>query len=109
MLAGTILLIPAALIVDRPWTLAPSQQSVLALLALSIFSTALAFAIYFRLIRTLGAVGTTAVSYLRVPVGVAIGFVFLGERLPSTAWGGLVLVVLGVLAMTFPERKTAAG
>jgi drug/metabolite transporter (DMT)-like permease len=109
MLTGTALLIPAALIVDRPWTLAPSQASVLALLALAVVSTALAFAIYFRLIRTLGSVGTTAVSYLRVPVGVAIGFVFLGERLQPTAWIGLALVVLGVLSMTLPERKSAAG
>ncbi len=108
MLTGAALLIPAALIVDRPWTLAPSLQSVLALLALSVVSTALAFAIYFRLIRTLGSVGTTAVSYLRVPVGVGIGLVFLGEHLQPTAWGGLVLVVLGVLAMTFPERKAVA-
>ncbi|QEL22597.1 EamA family transporter [Bosea sp. F3-2] len=104
MLTGTALLIPAALIVDRPWMLAPSQDSILALLALSVFSTALAFAIYFRLIRTLGSVGTTAVSYLRVPIGVAIGIVFLGERLSSTAWTGLGLVVLGVVAMTLPER-----
>jgi drug/metabolite transporter (DMT)-like permease len=108
MLAGTALLIPAALIVDRPWTLAPSQESVMALIALSVFSTALAFAIYFRLIRTLGSVGTTAVSYVRVPIGVVIGLVFLGETLSSTAWVGLGFVVVGVMAMTLPERRPAA-
>lgn len=107
MLAGTALLIPAALVIDRPWTVDPSTASLLALLALSIFSTALAFAIYFRLIRTLGSVGTTAVSYLRVPIGVAIGLVFLGESLSSTAWAGLGFVVLGVMAMTLPERRSA--
>jgi len=107
MLAGTALLIPAALIADRPWELSPSAESLLALLALSTVSTALAFAIYFRLIRTLGSVGTTAVSYLRVPIGVAIGLIFLGERLSGTAWAGLALVVLGVMAMTLPERRSA--
>lgn len=107
MLAGTALLIPAALVVDRPWRLAPSTESLLALLALSVISTALAFAIYFRLIRTLGSVGTTAVAYLRVPIGVAIGLVFLGETLSPTAWAGLALVVLGVMAMTLPERRSA--
>jgi drug/metabolite transporter (DMT)-like permease len=107
MLAGAALLLPAALLVDRPWTLAPSRESLLALLALAVFSTALAFAIYFRLIRTLGAVGTTAVSYLRVPIGVAIGIVFLGEALSPTVWAGLALVVAGVMAMTLPERKPA--
>ena len=60
-----------SLAVDRPWTLRPSPASVLALLALSLLSTALAFTIYFRLVRTLGSVGTTAQAYLRVPVGVA--------------------------------------
>lgn len=107
MLAGAAMLLPAALVVDQPWTLTPSRESVLALLALAVFSTALAFAIYFRLIGTLGAVGTTAVSYLRVPIGVAIGIVFLGERLSPTIWAGLALVVVGVAAMTLPERKPA--
>jgi drug/metabolite transporter (DMT)-like permease len=107
LLAGAAMLLPAALLVDRPWALVPSRESVLALLALAVFSTALAFAIYFRLICTLGAVGTTAVSYLRVPIGVAIGILFLGERLSPTAWMGLALVVVGVAAMTLPERKSA--
>ena len=53
----------------------------LALLALAVFSTALAFVIYFRLIQTLGSVGTTAQAYLRVPIGVAVGVLFLGEQL----------------------------
>ncbi|KFC65241.1 DMT superfamily permease [Bosea sp. LC85] len=105
LICGAALLTPVALVVDRPWTLNPSQDSLIALLALAAVSTALAFAIYFRLIRTLGPVGTTAVSYLRVPVGVAIGIVFLGERLSPTAWAGLTLVILGVIAMTLPERK----
>ena len=45
------------------------------------FSTALAFVIYFRLVQTLGSVGTTAQAYLRVPIGVAIGVLILGESL----------------------------
>ena len=77
----------------------------LALLALSVFSTALAFVIYFRLIQTLGPVGTTAQAYLRVPIGVAIGVVFLDENLTSTAWIGLLCVIAGVVAMTIPASK----
>jgi drug/metabolite transporter (DMT)-like permease len=85
--------------------LAPSGSSILALLGLSVFSTALAFVIYFRLIQTLGSVGTTAQSYLRVPIGVALGVLFLGESLTETAWIGLGCVFVGVAAMTIPERK----
>ncbi len=78
------------------------------LLALSVASTALAFVIYFRLIARLGSLATTSVAYLRVPTGVLIGMVFLGESLAPTAWTGLVLIVAGVLAMTLPARKRPA-
>jgi drug/metabolite transporter (DMT)-like permease len=108
LLAGAAILVPMSLAIDRPWTLSPSTGSLLALLALSVFSTALAFAIYFRLIQTLGSVGTTAQAYLRVPIGVAVGVVFLGESLSATAWIGLACVVVGVAAMTIPARKVTA-
>ncbi|MER8419494.1 EamA family transporter [Mesorhizobium sp. M1329] len=107
MLCGAAMLIPLSLAFDRPWTLAPSTASVLALLGLSVFSTALAFSIYFRLLHTLGSVGTTSQAYLRVPIGVAIGAVFLGESLSPSAWWGMALVVAGVAAMTIPQAKVA--
>lgn len=105
MLCGAAILIPASLIVEQPWTLAPSRDSILALLGLSVFSTALAFTIYFRLLHTLGSIGTTSQAYLRVPIGVAIGVVFLGESLSAGAWVGLLCVIAGVAAMTIPARR----
>jgi drug/metabolite transporter (DMT)-like permease len=105
LLCGAAILIPVGLAVERPWMLQPSTGSVLALFALAVFSTALAFVIYFRLIRTLGSVGTTAQAYLRVPIGVAVGVLFLGEQLSPTAWIGLACVAIGVGAMTIPERR----
>jgi drug/metabolite transporter (DMT)-like permease len=108
LLTGAAILVPLSLVVDQPWTLAPSTSSLLALLGLAVFSTAIAFVIYFRLIQTLGSVGTTAQAYLRVPIGVALGVLFLGESLSPTAWIGLGCVVIGVAAMTIPARKAAA-
>jgi drug/metabolite transporter (DMT)-like permease len=107
LLCGAAILLPVSLVVERPWTLAPSGSSILALLGLSVFSTALALVIYFRLIQTLGSVGTTSQAYLRVPIGVVLGVLFLGESLSPTAWTGLGCVVIGVAAMTIPERKAA--
>jgi len=104
LLCGAIVLVPISLVVDQPWTIAPSSRSILALMCLSIFSTALAFTIYFRLLQTLGSVGATSQAYLRVPIGVAIGVVFLGEIIAPTTLIGLVCVVAGVAAMTIPAR-----
>lgn len=105
MIAGAAFLVPASLVVDHPWTLSPSMDSILALLALAVFSTALAYILYFRLVQTLGPIGTTAQAYLRVPIGVAIGVLFLGESLSATAWIGFACIIVGVIAMTMPARQ----
>ncbi|MBY4870583.1 MULTISPECIES: EamA family transporter [Burkholderia] len=89
---------PASIAVDRPRTLEPSWQP------LAVLSTAFAFVVSFRLVRTLGSVGTTAQAYLRVPVGVAISIALLGESLSALAWLGLGCAVAGVAAMTLPSR-----
>jgi len=104
LICGAAILCPISLVIDQPWALSPSQESILALIGLSVFSTALALVIYFRLVQTLGSVGVTSQAYLRVPIGVAIGMVFLGETLTLPAWIGLACVVVGVAAMTISNR-----
>ncbi len=102
LLCGAIILLPFSIIIDKPWTLHPSQSSMLALLYLAVFSTALAFVIVFRLFRTLGSVATTSQAFLRVPLGVMVGAFVLNETLTLNVWIGLVLVIIGVAAMTIP-------
>ncbi|MXQ13248.1 DMT family transporter [Microvirga makkahensis] len=108
LISGAVILLPVSVVLDRPWTLAPSEASVLALIGLAVFSTAIAFLIYFRLIHTLGSLGTTAQGYLRAPIGVAIGAAVLGERLDSSAWIGLLCILAGVLLMTLPPQGRPA-
>src|SRR5262249_29917670 len=102
-ICGGAILLPASLVIDQPWTLLPSRDSMLALIGLSVFSTALALVIYFRLVHTLGSVGVTSQAYLRVPIGVPIGVVFPREQLAVVALLGLACVVVGVAAMTVPS------
>jgi drug/metabolite transporter (DMT)-like permease len=108
LLCGAAVLVPLSLLLDRPLTLSPSVASLESLAGLAVFSTAAAFVIYFRLIQTLGSVGTTAQAYLRVPIGVALSVAFLGEHLAPTAWFGLACVVVGVAAMTIPARSVVS-
>ena len=107
LLSGAAILIPVSLVVDQPWTLAPSGASAMALVGLAVFSTALAFVIYFRLIHTLGSVGLTAQAYLRAPIGIAIGAYFLGESLSPSAWVGLIFILAGVAFMTIRPRASS--
>jgi hypothetical protein len=79
----------------------------IALLCLSLFCTAFALTLYFRLIQTLGTVGATAQAYLRVPIGLAIGAVFLGEPIAASTLAGVALVMIGVAAMVAGANASA--
>ncbi|MCP3394099.1 EamA family transporter [Bradyrhizobium sp. CCGB12] len=103
MSCAAILMLPAAAIVERPWTLAPTAQAIAAVLGLAVICTALAMVIYFRLIRTLGPLGTTSGSYLRAGFAVALGTGLLGERLTWSILAGMALIVAGVIAVTVPS------
>ncbi|HET8727778.1 MAG TPA: EamA family transporter, partial [Alphaproteobacteria bacterium] len=78
MTCAALVMAPVALVVDRPWTLSPSPGAIVALGLLSVFSTALAMVIFFRLLRTLGALGTSSGGYLRAGFSVVLGIVILG-------------------------------
>ncbi len=105
LLVGAAVLAPLALVVEAPWTISPTANSVAALVVLAVLCTALGNVLYFRLLGTLGSLGTTAQSYLRVPIGVLAGIVLVGEELTSTAGIGLLCVVIGVMAMTWPADR----
>lgn len=105
LLFGAAVLSPMAIAIEHPWTSTPSWGSLVALTILAVLCTAGGNVLYFRLLGTLGSLGTTAQSYLRVPIGVMAGVYLLGEELTSTAGLGLVCVVAGVMAMTWPADR----
>jgi drug/metabolite transporter (DMT)-like permease len=78
------------------------MPSLAALTANAVVATGLGFTLYFRLIRTVGSMGTASTSYLKPTVGVLIGHVFLGEPLTGTLVMGMVAVLIGVAAINLP-------
>ncbi|MEM7425841.1 MAG: EamA family transporter [Pseudomonadota bacterium] len=96
---ATLILVPASVLIDRPWTLSPSLTSTGAAVALSVISSCLALLLYFRLIKTLGSMGTASQAYLRVGVSVLLGAAVLGEQIGWTVAFGLAAVVGGVIAI----------
>ena len=105
MLWSSLVLLPAAAILERPWTLDISMPSFLAACGLAFFSTALAFLLYFRLVRTLGSLGVTSQAYLRIGVGVALGIIFLGETITPVIGLGIAAAFTGVLLINWPRRR----
>lgn len=99
MICATVVLVPLGVVVDHPWTLSPSWQSLLALAVLAVFCTGLALLIYFRLLTTLGSMGTASQAYLRAGVSVFLGVTVLGEEITSAVGLGLSAVIIGVIAI----------
>lgn len=103
VLTGAAILLPIALAME-PWPANASMRSLAAVVALSIFSTGLAFVVYFRLLASIGSIATASQAYLRIAIGVGLSVVLLGESLSAAHWWGLALVVAGVVAMTMPRK-----
>ena len=96
---AAIVLVPMCLLVEAPWRAAPSAASLTALGANAVVATAFGFVIYFRLIRTIGSMGTASTGYLKPAVGVLIGCALLGEPLTWTLGIGLLAILFGVAAI----------
>jgi drug/metabolite transporter (DMT)-like permease len=105
MSCAAILMLPAAAIIEQPWTLAPPPApAIAAVVALAIVCTALAMVIYFRLIHTIGPLGTTSGSYLRAGFAVVLGTTLLGESFTWSILAGMALILTGVITVTLPSR-----
>jgi drug/metabolite transporter (DMT)-like permease len=95
---AALIAVPLAAIIDAPWAAAaPSAKTWAAVVALALFSTALAYVIYFRLIQTSGAGNAALVTMLIPPSAMIMGALVLGERPGGDALAGLALIVAGLL------------
>lgn len=98
--ASTLVLLPVVLLVDQPWNLSlPGGEAWAAIVALAIFSTALAYILYFRILATAGATNLLLVTFLIPVTAILLGAVFLGEQLTPKDYCGMVLIGLGLIAI----------
>lgn len=100
MTMSTLLLLPFALVVDRPWTLANPELPVWgAVLSLAVLSTSFAYLIYFRILARAGAINILLVNFL-VPVSaLLLGILVLGETLTTEQVIGMAFIVVGLITI----------
>jgi drug/metabolite transporter (DMT)-like permease len=94
---GLLIVGGLALLVERPWaTATPDPVAWFSVIWLGVFGSGFAYLAYFRLLSRWGATRTSLVAYLLPVVGIALGFVVLGEAIGPTLIAGAALVILGV-------------
>ena len=95
--ASTLMLLPAMLLVDRPWELAmPHAATWAAVLAVGLLSTALAYVLYFRILATAGATNLLLVTFLIPVSAILLGVVVLHETLLPRHIMGMALIGAGL-------------
>jgi drug/metabolite transporter (DMT)-like permease len=99
LMASSAILLPLALIVDRTWQLPlPSWPALGAVLALAVFSTALAYVLFFRVMAVAGS--NVNLVTLLVPVSaILLGVLVLGEQLAPRHFAGMAVIALGLVAI----------
>ena len=98
MWAATVLLAPAVPFAPAPGTATPAIW--LAVLALGIVCSGIAYLLYFRLVADLGAASALTVTFLIPVFGVVWGHVFLGEPLSWNTGVGALVVIVGTALVT---------
>jgi drug/metabolite transporter (DMT)-like permease len=98
--ASTLVLIPLAMVVERPWNLPmPELEAWGAIAGLALFSTALAYILYFRILATAGASNVLLVTFLIPISAILLGSTILGEKLELKHFIGMGLIGLGLAAI----------
>ena len=98
--ASTVMLLPLAMLVDAPWTLPmPPVEVWLAALGSAVFSTAIGYVLYFRILATAGATNLLLVTFLIPISAIIMGAVGLGEHLAPRHFAGLAFIGAGLAAI----------
>ena len=97
--AGALVMLPVALVIDRPRPMRSHSLGAWRFVALAVVCTAFAYILYFRLIETAGATNALLVTLLVPPVAILFGLLVLHEVLAPRDFMGLALIALGLAAI----------
>ena len=94
---STALLLPIAALLDRFWLLpVPSTSAMLAVLALAVFSTALAYIVFFKISASAGPDNVMLVTLLIPVTATALGVLVLDETLTIHLIAGALIIASGL-------------
>ena len=99
LIGATVWMLPLALLVDQPWTLAPGPVSLAAVAAMALLCTALAYLFYFKILAAAGATNLLLVTFLIPVSALLLGVFILGEDPAWTAYAGMALIFAGLAAI----------
>jgi drug/metabolite transporter (DMT)-like permease len=102
VLVAAVYAIPAIVNPLASPTAKPSVDGWIALAVLGVVCSAIAFALFFELIREIGSMRASTITYMNTVIAIVLGVTFLSEPLTPGMMIGIPLVILGSI---FATRK----
>ncbi|MBH5397470.1 DMT family transporter [Bradyrhizobium sp. CNPSo 4010] len=100
LMASTVMMAVVAGLVEQPWQLPiPSPTTWLAVLGLSALSTALAYIVFFQIVRRSGAGNVMLVTLLIPVTAILLGWLVLGEPISSREIAGAIVIGSALLVI----------
>ena len=100
MLASTLMMMVVAGVVERPWQLPmPSVTTWLALAGLAVLSTALAYIVFFQILRRSGSTNVMLVTLLIPVTAILLGYIVLGETMTLAEVTGALVIGSALLVI----------
>lgn len=100
LMASTVMMAIVAGAVEQPWRLAmPSVTTWLAVLGLAGLSTALAYIVFFQIIRRSGATNVMLVTLLIPVTAILLGWLVLGEPISMREIAGAIIIGSALLVI----------
>lgn len=99
-LAGSsALLLPTALVIEQPFRdiMSSSWEPIAAIVVMAIASTAVAYILYFRILKKAGATNVLLVTFLVPVTAILLGMTFLNETLLPRHIAGMIAIGFGLL------------
>jgi DME family drug/metabolite transporter len=101
-----LLLLPVLVLYGPGWLLTGTGAA--ASLYLGLITTGVGYVLYGRGLRTTPVAAATTLTLAEPAVAAVLGLFVLGEHLGATALGGLLLLVISLLILALPTRRSSA-
>jgi drug/metabolite transporter (DMT)-like permease len=100
MICSSLLMLPLAGMAEQFWRLPlPDATTAAAIVALGVLSTALAYVLFFEIMRSAGPLNVMLVTLLVPFTAIALGAFFLGEALSARQIAGALVIGLSLLVI----------
>lgn len=100
-----IIYTPASILTWR--SIHPTTKGILAVIVLGVVCTATAFIVLFELIKTIGPIRVTLVTYVNPAVAIVLGIIFLSEKITTGTLIGFPLVLIGSYLASSKKKELA--